>query len=94
MASAVGMDKEIMKALFKHHGLPVGDYLVYRRHEWENDQEQICTAIEDRLGYPCFVKPANMGSSVGISKVHNRMELEQAFLLALSFDRKVVVEAF
>ena len=94
MASAVGMDKEIMKALFKYHGLPVGDYLVYRRHEWANDQELICTAIEGRLGYPCFVKPANMGSSVGISKAHNRAELEQAFLLALTYDHKVVVEAF
>ncbi|HHW11700.1 MAG TPA: D-alanine--D-alanine ligase [Firmicutes bacterium] len=94
MASAAGMDKEIMKALFKHHGLPVGDYLVFRRHEWEKDRARICTAIEDRLGYPCFVKPANMGSSVGISKAHNRAELEAAFSLALNFDRKVVVEAF
>lgn len=93
-ASAVGMDKELMKALFKQHGLPIGDYLVYRRYDWEKDPEKICTAIEDRLGYPCFVKPANMGSSVGISKAHNRAELEEAFLLALSYDRKVVVEAF
>lgn len=94
MASAVGMDKAVMKALFTHHGLPVGDYLVYRRYEWDHDQQRICAEIEDRLGYPCFVKPANMGSSVGISKAHNRAELEEAFRLALSFDRKVVVEAF
>src|SRR5690606_29637887 len=72
MASAVGMDKAVMKALFTHHGLPVGDYLVYRRYEWDHDQQRICAEIEDRLGYPCFVKPANMGSSGGIGKAHNR----------------------
>ena len=93
-ASAVGMDKEIMKALFKQYGLPVGDYLVYRRHEWSSRPEQITATIEDRLCYPCFTKPANLGSSVGISKVHNRAELREAFKLALTYDRKVMVEAF
>ena len=93
-ASAVGMDKDMMKALFKQHDLPVGDYLVYRRHEWENAPDQISATIEARLGYPCFVKPANSGSSVGISKAHNQAELRQAFTLALTYDRKVAVEAF
>jgi D-alanine-D-alanine ligase len=93
-ASAVGMDKEIMKALFKQDGIPVGDYLVYRRYEWESRPEQITTTIEERLGFPCFVKPSNLGSSVGISKVRNHAELREAFTLALAYDRKVIVEAF
>ena len=93
-ASAVGMDKEMMKALFKQHALPIGDYLVYRRYEWESAPEKVRKEIEERLGYPCFVKPANLGSSVGISKAHNRAELDAAFNLALTYDRKVVVEAF
>lgn len=94
VASAVGMDKEMMKALFKQQGLPIGDYLVFRRSEWEKEQEKILADIEEQLGYPCFVKPANLGSSVGISKAHNRLELTEAFTLALAYDRKVVVEAF
>lgn len=93
-ASAVGMDKAIMKALFKQHEIPVGDYLVYRHHEWERRPQQITATIEERLGYPCFVKPVNLGSSVGISKVRNQAELREAFALALAYDRKVIVEAF
>ncbi len=93
-ASAIGMDKEMMKALFKQYALPIGDYLVYRRYEWENASEEIRKEIEDRLGYPCFVKPANSGSSVGISKAQNRTELDEAFKLAFTYDRKVLVEAF
>ncbi|HHT48972.1 MAG TPA: D-alanine--D-alanine ligase [Firmicutes bacterium] len=93
-ASAVGMDKEMMKALFKQQGIPIGDYLVYRRFEWESAPGAISQEIEDRLGYPCFVKPANLGSSVGISKAHNRTELAAAIKLALTYDRKIVIEAF
>lgn len=91
LASAVGMDKAIMKAVFQQQGLPVGDYLVYFRHELSNFP-QIASEVEIKLGYPCFVKPANLGSSVGISKAHDRIELEKAVNYAAEFDRKIVVE--
>jgi D-alanine-D-alanine ligase len=92
LASSVGMDKSIMKAVFKQNGLPVGDYRTYLRHEWEKGPERIIKEIEADLGYPCFIKPANLGSSVGISKAHHREELKSALDLAAGFDRKLVVE--
>jgi D-alanine-D-alanine ligase len=91
MASAVGMDKAMMKAVFQQRGLPVGAYLVYLRQELENFG-RVAAEIEAKLGYPCFVKPANLGSSVGISKAHNREELQKALNFAAEFDRKIVVE--
>ena len=92
LASAAGMDKVIMKDIFASAGLAQADYIWYLRSEWEVDATEIYTGVETRLGYPCFVKPANMGSSVGISKAMNRAELEAAFALAFKYDRKVVVE--
>nr|BBH93754.1 D-alanine--D-alanine ligase A [Thermogemmatispora argillosa] len=92
LGSALGMDKEKMKMIFQAIGLPIADYLVYRRHAWERDPAAVIAAIEAKLGYPCFVKPANLGSSVGISKAHNREELEQAIALAAAYDRKIIVE--
>jgi D-alanine-D-alanine ligase len=94
LASAVGMDKALMKKVFCMDGLPVGDYLVYLRREWWESPQEITGEIEERLGYPCFVKPANMGSSVGISKAHNREELQTAIEKAAAYDRKLVIEAF
>ncbi|MGQ9779861.1 MAG: D-alanine--D-alanine ligase [Bacillota bacterium] len=94
LASAAGMDKGIMKALFRQAGLPVGPYLVFLRREWESSPEMVRRRIEEELGYPCFVKPANLGSSVGISKVHEPGELAPAMDLAASYDRRLVVEAF
>jgi D-alanine-D-alanine ligase len=91
LASAVGMDKAIMKAVFQQKGLPVGAYLVYLRKELKNFS-QVADEIERELGYPCFVKPANLGSSVGISKANDRNSLQNALLLAAEFDRKIVVE--
>jgi D-alanine-D-alanine ligase len=93
-ASAVGMDKALMKAVFCQQGLPVGDYRVYLRNEWEAEPERIIEEIEAELGYPCFIKPANMGSSVGISKATDRQSLKDALQLASNYDRKLVVEAF
>lgn len=93
LASAVGMDKAVMKILFKHSGLRVADWLVVTRTELAADREQVKSRIEKSLAYPLFVKPANMGSSVGISKVHNAEELFPALDLAAAYDRKVVVEA-
>jgi D-alanine-D-alanine ligase len=92
LGSALGMDKEKMKMIFQTIGLPIVDYLVYRRHEWERSPETVMAAIEQRLGYPTFIKPANLGSSVGINKAHNRAELEHAMNVAAEYDRKIVIE--
>jgi D-alanine-D-alanine ligase len=92
MSSAVGMDKVVMKDVFRAHGLPVAPYLVFLRSEWERDPTAVMTQIEARLGFPCFIKPANLGSSVGITKVHSLVELDAALAEAASFDRKLLVE--
>ncbi len=92
LASALGMDKGIMKDVFRQKGLPVVDYLMFKRRDWERDPEQVRREIEGELGYPCFVKPANLGSSVGISKVHDPSELAPAMDLAARYDRRLVVE--
>jgi D-alanine-D-alanine ligase len=93
LASAVGMDKGVMKIVFAAHGLPVGPYRVVMRHEWECARDTTVSMLESALGYPMFVKPANLGSSVGISKAKERESLVRALDLAGSFDRKIVVEA-
>jgi len=92
LGSALGMDKEKMKMVFQSVGLPNVDYLVYRRSAWERAPEEILDAIEQRLGYPNFVKPANLGSSVGINKAHDRVELEHAMRVAAEYDRKIIIE--
>jgi D-alanine-D-alanine ligase len=92
LASSAGMDKVIMKNIFAQAGLPQVDYVSALRSEWEKDSEKVYGLVEERLGYPCFVKPANLGSSVGISKASNKQELEEAFKEALKFDRKIIVE--
>lgn len=92
LGAALGMDKEKMKIVFQAVGLPVVDYLVYRRNEWERSPETILDAIEQRLGHPCFVKPVNLGSSVGVNKAHDRAELEHAINVAAEYDRKIIIE--
>lgn len=91
-ASAVGMDKAMMKGIFASAGLPQLPYLVFKRWQWETRSAEVALEIKGKLGFPCFVKPANLGSSVGISKVHGPEELPAAMDLACSYDRKVVVE--
>jgi len=93
LASAVGMDKGMMKIAFAGRGLPVCPYRVVLRHEWKANADRITADLEKALQYPMFVKPANLGSSVGISKAKNASELVAAMDLAGSFDRKIVVEA-
>jgi len=93
LASAVGMDKGMMKIAFAGRGLPVCPYRVVLRHEWKTNADRITADLEKALQYPMFVKPANLGSSVGISKAKNASELVAAMDLAGSFDRKIVVEA-
>jgi D-alanine-D-alanine ligase len=92
LGAALGMDKEKMKMIFQAVGLPIVDYIVFRRNEWERSPESILDDVEQRVGYPNFVKPSNLGSSVGINKAHNRQELEHAIKVAAEYDRKVVVE--
>jgi D-alanine-D-alanine ligase len=91
-ASAVGMDKALFKDIMCAHGLPVVPYLIIKRKSWERKPEETMASIEAELGYDCFVKPANLGSSVGISKAHNRSELQAALDEAARYDRKLVVE--
>jgi D-alanine-D-alanine ligase len=93
LASAVGMDKAVMKVIFAARGLPVCAYRVVLRPEWERRRETIPRELERSLGLPMFVKPANLGSSVGISKAKDHAGLVEAIDLAGSFDRKIVIEA-
>ena len=93
LASAVGMDKAAMKLAFAAKGLPICDYEVVLRRDWQHDERATLQTVVDRLGFPVFVKPANLGSSVGISKAKHVAELRTAIKLAGEFDRKVVVEA-
>ncbi|MFT8320213.1 MAG: D-alanine--D-alanine ligase [Bacillus sp. (in: firmicutes)] len=92
LASSAGMDKVIMKNIFEVAGLPQVKYTSFIRNDWNNDKESAYKKVEEKLGYPCFVKPANLGSSVGISKCTNREELDAAFLEAFQFDRKIIIE--
>ena len=94
LASAVCMDKAVANALFEANGVPHTKWLAANRWEIESDLEGVCEGVEKKLGWPVFVKPANAGSSVGISKVNSREELKKAIDLALENDRKVVFEAF
>jgi len=93
LASAVGMDKAAMKVHFAARGLPVCPYRVVLRHEWQANAVTIAAELEKALKFPMFVKPANLGSSVGISKVKTTADLAPAMDLAASFDRKIVIEA-
>jgi D-alanine-D-alanine ligase len=92
LGSAAGMDKDIMKSLFLAAGIPIVKHVTILRSAWENDPKQVQKRVESRLIYPVFVKPANLGSSVGISKAHNRKELGPAIEEAAKFDRKIVIE--
>jgi D-alanine-D-alanine ligase len=93
LASSVGMDKVAMKTMFAHAGLPQVEYRHFIRYQWKQNR-LLCLESVEELGYPCFVKPANLGSSVGVSKARNREELVSAVDEALRYDRKVIVEEF
>ncbi len=92
LASAVGMDKITMKSLFAQAGLAQVKYLPLLGSQWHKEPEGWCEHIELELGYPCFVKPSNLGSSVGISKVRDRQQLLTAIALALAFDQRIIIE--
>jgi len=92
LGSAAGMDKDAMKRMFFAAGLPLTPHVTLLRSEWKSDPKKCVKAVEKALRYPVFVKPANLGSSVGISKVKSRKDLAAAMDLAASFDRKIVIE--
>ena len=92
LASSVGMDKAAMKLVFAAKELPICDYQVVMKHAWQRDERAIVKRV-GALGFPLFVKPANLGSSVGISKAKHAAELRAAIALAAEYDRKIVVEA-
>src|SRR5712692_1811984 len=93
LGSALGMDKEKMKMVFHSVGLPIVDSHTYRRNQWERTPEEILDAVEEHIGYPCFVKPVNLGSSVGVNKAHDRDELKHAINVAAEYDRKIIIES-
>jgi D-alanine-D-alanine ligase len=92
LGSAAGMDKDIMKSLFRAAGLPIVKHVTVLRGDWESAPKKVQKLVESKLKYPVFVKPANLGSSVGISKARDRKELGTAIDEAAKFDRKIVIE--
>lgn len=92
LGSAVGMDKEVQKRLFAEAGLPVTKHVCVRRHEWEANPAAVLATVRRRMSFPMFVKPANLGSSVGITKVRAAARLPAAIEHAFEFDRKILVE--
>jgi len=92
LGSAAGMDKDVMKSLFLAAGLPIVKHVTVLRSAWEAKPKKVQKLVESKLKYPVFVKPANLGSSVGISKAHDRKELGPAIEEAAKFDRKIVIE--
>ena len=92
LASSCGMDKVAMKSLFRDAGLPICKYIWCLRSEWRQNRESVLRKAKRELGFPCFVKPANLGSSVGVSKATDRESLVRAIDLAARYDRKIVIE--
>jgi D-alanine-D-alanine ligase len=92
LASACGMDKVTMKVLFKDAGLPICRHTWFLRRDWEANREAFLDKVAADIGFPCFVKPANLGSSVGISKAKDRVSLAAAIDLAARYDRKIIIE--
>ncbi len=92
--SAVGMDKRMMKQIFLQSGLPTADYVTFLRRQWEEDKGEAIRLVAENIGFPCFVKPVNMGSSVGISKVKEREQLVEAVELACKYDGEIIVEEY
>ena len=94
LASAVGMDKTFAKRLFHEAGIEIAPFKEVLRSHYRSDPEKTMTEIESEIGYPCFVKPVNSGSSVGISKAKNRVALKEAMELAARYDRKILIESY
>ena len=92
LASSVGMDKILMKDVYKANGIPIVNYHWFYRSNWKNDKDSVVKEIEEKLQYPVFVKPANLGSSIGINIAKNQEALIEAIEVAVNYDRKVIIE--
>jgi D-alanine-D-alanine ligase len=92
LASACGMDKVTMKSLFVQAGLPICKHVWFLRSPWRADSAKVIRTVAREIGFPCFVKPANLGSSVGVSRVKDKRSLSDAIELAAEYDRKIIVE--
>ena len=92
LASSCGMDKVTMKSLFVQAGLPICKYIWFLRSQWRSDQAKVIRKVTSDIGLPCFVKPANLGSSVGVSRATDKKSLTEAIDLAAEYDRKIIVE--
>ena len=92
LGSALAMDKDVMKRLFQQDGLRTASFIAFRKSDWDKQHQEVVQEVTDKLGYPCFVKPANFGSSIGISKVEQPKQLTGAISLAVQFDDKIIVE--
>ncbi|MFC1501895.1 D-alanine--D-alanine ligase family protein [bacterium] len=91
-ASAIGMDKVIMKQIFFQNDLPSTDFMWFLRKDWKNSSEVIKKGVGEEIGFPCFIKPANAGSSVGVFKAHSDSEFSELVSKSIQFDRKILVE--
>ncbi|WP_353096989.1 D-alanine--D-alanine ligase [Tissierella praeacuta] len=92
LSSAIAMDKSVTKDLFSKYGIPQVDYIAVKLHTWKEDEEKSYETVEKEIGYPCYVKPSNGGSSVGISKAETREQLKKSFKEAFVFDNKIIIE--
>ncbi|MGI8469882.1 MAG: D-alanine--D-alanine ligase family protein [Pyrinomonadaceae bacterium] len=92
LASSCGMDKVVMKTLFRDAGLPICKYVWFLRSEWERASDVVIERVAEKLGFPCFVKPPNLGSSVGVSRADDKESLRKAIELAAEYDRKILIE--
>lgn len=92
LGASIGMDKILMKKVYEAHNLPVLPYTYFIRDEWKNNKEKVLSYIEEKISYPMFVKPSNLGSSIGISKAKDRKGLEEAIEIAINYDERVIVE--
>ena len=92
LGSAVGMDKIVMKSVFRDYGFPVLEAVAFDRYRYQQDRSGLLFSIEEKLPYPMYVKPANLGSSIGISRADNRAALEEGIAVALHYDKRVLVE--
>jgi len=92
LSSSIGMDKVIMKEIFKANNLPIVNYIWFYRYDWERNIDEILNKIEKSLNYPLFIKPANLGSSIGITKAHDRDETIYGIEVAKYYDSKIIVE--
>lgn len=92
LCSSVGMDKILMKDVFKANSLPIVDYYWFYRSNWNSKKDEVIKDIEEKIGYPVFVKPANLGSSIGITKAKDRDSLINSIEIAIRYDRKIIIE--